>query len=177
MRCTACCTWWISRKHPHRLARADLAELRALPVKYVGAVMTRTNRSGITVATQGVRGGIRLARPAEDITFLDVVLAVDGPRKLFDCRDVRGSCALFGGHRPDWASSGVCSIHAVMLEAEARMKDVLRSRTLRHMADISKVRVPDAFKRDAYAWLTERNDARQEPRKPPGTDGGRAVLD
>ena len=148
----------------------DLAELRALPVKYVGAVMTKTNKAGITVATQGVRGGIRLARPADEITFLDVVVAVDGRKKLFDCRDVRGSCALFGDGRPEWSTTGVCSIHAVMLDADARMKDVLRSRTLRDMADIGAVRVPAAFKRDAYRWLTDRNDARQEPRLSVRTD-------
>ena len=139
----------------------DLAELRALPVKYVGAVMTKTNKAGITIATEGVRGGIRLARPAQDISFFDVIIAVDGQKKLFDCRDVRGACALFGATRPDWSMSGVCSIHAVMLEAEARMKDVLRSRTLRDIADIAKVRVPATFKQDAYAWLTQRNGARQ----------------
>ena len=142
----------------------DLAELRALPIKYVGAVMTKTNKAGITVATEGVHGGLRLAKSADQITFLDVVEAVDGPKKLFDCRDVRGRCALFEGGRPAWASTGICSIHAVMLDAEARMKDVLRSKTLRHMADISAVRVPSEFKQNAYAWLTERNATRHAPR-------------
>ena len=142
----------------------DLADLRALPVKYVGAVMTKTNKAGITVATQGVRGGIRLARPADQITFLDVVVAVDGPKKLFDCQDVRGACPLFGDRRPAWTMAGVCSIHAVMLDADARMKDVLRAKTLRHMADIGAVRVPSRFKQEAYAWLTERSAARRDPR-------------
>lgn len=141
----------------------DLAELRALPVRYVATTMTKLQKAKIVVTTEGVRGGIRLARPAEEVSFLDVILAVDGPRPLFRCRNVRRACALFGDSPPDWAIQGVCSIHAVMIEAEARMSEVLRSKTLRHMAEASAIRVPAQFKQDAYAWLVRRNRERLMP--------------
>lgn len=142
----------------------DLAELRSVPVKYVAAIMTKLNKAGVIVATEGVRGGIRLARPAEDISFLDVITAVDGKKPLFDCRNVRHSCALFDEEPPPWATSGICSIHAVMLEADARMQGVLRSRTLRDMASISVARVPASFRADTRQWLAGRSNARQAAR-------------
>ncbi len=138
----------------------DIAELRQMPVKYVSAIMTKLHKAGIVTSTEGVRGGIRLSRAPENITFFDVVVAVDGMKPLFDCRDVRHGCALFGADVPTWATSGVCSIHAVMLEAEARMNDVLKQRTLRMMSDASVRRVPPAFREEGRNWLRNRGATR-----------------
>ncbi len=140
----------------------DLATLRALPVKFMAGVMTKLNKAGIIVATEGMRGGIRLARPAEDISFYDVVVAVDGQKALFDCRNVRQACPLYGQTPPAWATSGVCGIHAVMLEADARMKDVLKARTLRDMADQAAKRVPSEFRAETRMWLENQAQTRRQ---------------
>ncbi len=140
----------------------DLATLRALPVKFMAGVMTKLNKAGIIVATEGMRGGIRLARPAEDISFYDVVVAVDGQKALFDCRNVRHACPLYGQTPPAWATSGVCGIHAVMLEADARMKDVLKARTLRDMADQAAKRVPSEFRAETRMWLENQAQTRRQ---------------
>ncbi len=140
----------------------DLATLRALPVKFMAGVMTKLNKAGIIVATEGMRGGIRLARPAEDISFYDVVVAVDGQKDLFDCRNVRQACPLYGQTPPAWATSGVCGIHAVMLEADARMKDVLKARTLRDMADQAAKRVPSEFRAETRMWLENQAQTRRQ---------------
>ena len=138
----------------------DLADLQGLPRDFAATVMTKLSKAGITAATQGIRGGIRLARPAEQISFLDVVVAIDGRKTLFECRDIRHNCILFDGSPPAWATSGVCAIHAVMLEAEARMRDVLASRTLADMAKLGASRVPPEFLASTRAWITERGLAR-----------------
>lgn len=148
----------------------DLATLRALPVKFMAGVMTKLNKAGIVIATEGVRGGIRLARHPEDISFYDVVVAVDGQKALFNCRDVRQACPLYGQAPPAWATSGVCGIHAVMLEADARMKGVLKVNTLRTMADQAAMRVPDAFRDETRMWLESRAQTRrQRPHQPQAT--------
>lgn len=150
----------------------DLADLQGLPADYVSTVMTKLNKAGITKATEGLRGGIRLARPAEQISFLDVVTAIDGPKKLFECRDVRERCALFGGSPPEWASSGVCSIHAVMLAAEAEMRRVLASRSLADVAAHAGKRVPPDFIGNTRTWMVRRGASRRTNR--PAGDGGTA---
>lgn len=145
----------------------DLATLRALPVKFMAGVMTKLNKAGIVIATEGVRGGIRLARRPEDISFYDVVVAVDGQKALFDCRNVRQACPLYGQAPPAWATSGVCGIHAVMLEADARMKAVLKANTLRNMADQAALRIPDAFRDETRMWLESRAQTRRQRSRPP----------
>ncbi|MES3150798.1 RrF2 family transcriptional regulator [Sphingomonas faeni] len=140
----------------------DLATLRALPIKFMAGVMTKLNKAGIVVASEGIRGGVRLARSAEDISFYEVVVAVDGMKPLFDCRNVRHACPLYGKVPPAWATSGVCGIHAVMLEADARMKEVLKGKTLRDMADQAAKRVPSEFRAETRIWLENRAQTRRQ---------------
>jgi Rrf2 family protein len=89
----------------------DLAELQGVPVEYLAKIFTKLAKSKLVVASEGVRGGFSLARPADEITLLDIVNAIDGRKNIFECRDIRGRCALFEGNAPEWAIDGTCSIH------------------------------------------------------------------
>lgn len=51
----------------------------------------------MVVASQGMRGGCRLARAPHDIAVLGIVAAIEGPKPLFDCHEVRWRCAVFEG--------------------------------------------------------------------------------
>ena len=84
----------------------------------------------------------------------DVVTAIDGEKPLFDCREIRGRCALFGGKPPAWATRGVCSIHAIMLEAETRMREVLASHTLADLAARVDAKAPRDFGAAVAKWLS-----------------------
>ena len=111
----------------------DLAELQGVSVDYAAKLFTRLAKAGLVVSTEGIRGGFALARPAHDITVHDVVEAIDGDKRLFDCREVRTQCALFDEQAPAWATRGTCSIHAVMQEAERSMREALKQHTLAEM--------------------------------------------
>jgi Rrf2 family protein len=134
----------------------DLAELQGLSVEYLAKLFTKLHKAGLTVATEGAKGGFRLARPARMISVLDVVVAVDGQKPLFDCREIRSRCAVFGSQVPRWATQGVCSIHAVMLEAEKRMKEVLAAQTLEELADRVASKAPRSYHTDIVRWLDDR---------------------
>ncbi len=138
----------------------DLAELQGVPADYVAKLFTRLQKAGLVEATEGVRGGFRLARPADRISVHDVVLAIDGEKPLFDCREIRGRCALFGGSPPDWATRGVCAIHAVMLDAEKRMREALAGQTLADIDGRLAAKAPADFGDRIDGWLTARAAAR-----------------
>jgi len=137
----------------------DLADLQGLPVDYVAKLFTKLRRAGLTVATEGRRGGFRLARPAGEISVLDVVQAIDGAKPLFECRDVRKQCVLFGGPAPRWAADGVCSIHAVMLDAERKMREALASQTLAMLAQRVEAKAPSDFGASVVHWMESRRAA------------------
>jgi Rrf2 family protein len=141
-----------------------LAELQGVPVEYVAKLFTKLQKAGLVAATEGARGGFRLARPARSISVLDVIAAIDGEKPLFECRDIRGQCAVFSGKRPAWATRGVCSIHAIMLEADARMRKVLASRTLADIAGRVTSKAPAAFMQALEKWLEEKAPVSREGR-------------
>lgn len=62
-----------------------IAEITRVPGEYLYKVMQALVRSGIAVSQRGLYGGIALARPPEDISFLEVVNAVDPLQRIDRC--------------------------------------------------------------------------------------------
>jgi Rrf2 family protein len=143
----------------HPASVRDLADLQGVSVEYVAKLFTKLQKAGLVVATEGARGGFRLARPARTISVLDIIVAIDGDKPLFECRDIRGRCAVFSGKPAAWATRGVCSIHAVMLEADAGMRKVLASRTLAEIAANVASKAPAGFSEKLEEWFEERAPA------------------
>ena len=146
----------------------DLAELQGVSPAFVAKLFARLKRAGLVESLEGVGGGYRLARPAAEISVLDVVTALEGTKPLFQCKDIRVKCALFGAAPPAWASNGRCSIHAVMLEAEREMQQVLASHSLADIATRFTRKAPKTFPVQVAAWFTARKAgrARQAHRSP-----------
>jgi Rrf2 family protein len=134
----------------------DLADLQGVPAEYVSKLFTKLQKAGLVVGSEGASGGFRLARHANSISVLDVIVAIDGEKALFECREIRGLCAVFGGKPPRWATGGVCGIHLIMLEAESRMREVLASNTLGDIAASVAAKAPSDFSREIAKWLANR---------------------
>ncbi len=68
------------------LARSDsapvpisqVAEKRGMPVQFLEQLFSTLRRAGLLTSQRGAKGGYQLARPAEEITVLEVVQALDG---------------------------------------------------------------------------------------------------
>jgi Rrf2 family protein len=56
-----------------------IAKARDIPREFLAKILKELTRAGILVSFQGVTGGYRLARAAREITFLDVIEAMEGP--------------------------------------------------------------------------------------------------
>ena len=138
----------------------DLAELQGVPQEYLAKVFTKLARAKLVVATEGVRGGFRLGRPADEITLLDIVTAIDGRKMIFDCREIRGRCAVFDGRTPEWATEGICGINAAMLTAQKRMEEALAQQTILDLARRTGRKAPPEFGGKVANWLNERKENR-----------------
>lgn len=57
---------------------ATVAERRGMPVQFLEQLFSTLRRSGLLDSHRGMRGGYTLARPADEITVLEVVQALDG---------------------------------------------------------------------------------------------------
>lgn len=138
----------------------DLAELQGVPHDYLAKVFTKLAKAKLVVATEGVRGGFRLAKPADEITVLDIVTAIDGQKSIFDCRNIRSRCALFDGSAPEWATDGLCGIHNVMLVAQQRMEEALAQQTVLDLARRVGRKAPAEFGAQVSEWMGGRRENR-----------------
>ena len=148
-----------------------LAELQGVPPELLAKVFTRLAKAGLVAATEGVRGGFRLARPANEISVLDVVRAIDGDKSIFECREVRERCAIFEGNPPSWATRNTCSIHAVMLTAQKRMEEALGQQTILDLVRRVGRIAPPEFGEEVLRWMDASREGRGGPRLAPGAYG------
>jgi Rrf2 family protein len=56
----------------------QVAERRGIPVQFLEQLFSTLRRAGVLVSHRGAKGGYTLARPADEITVLEVVQALDG---------------------------------------------------------------------------------------------------
>jgi Rrf2 family cysteine metabolism transcriptional repressor len=58
---------------------AELARRREIPVQFLEQLFATLRRAGILRSQRGVKGGYTLARPADEVTVLELVELLDGP--------------------------------------------------------------------------------------------------
>jgi Rrf2 family protein len=148
-------------RHP---SARDLAEFQGVSPSFVAKLFTRLEKAGIVSSGQGIQGGYSLARPAEDITVLEIVDAVEAAKPLFRCRNIRRNCILYDDPPPPWATQGVCGIHAVFLDAEIAMRDRLGAVTIGDLAAGTAAKIPPAFYDAADNWFAGQSRGRTRDR-------------
>ena len=151
-----CLLYLVDASGEAKASSVDLAEIQGLSPSYVAKLFTQLKNAGLVTATEGSGGGYQLARAATDISVFDVVQALEGDKPLFQCKEIRQNCALFSTTPPGWVTQGLCSIHAVMREAEHRMKQSLKEHSLADIAERVERKAPKTFSVDVKAWFESR---------------------
>jgi len=109
------------------LSAAALAEFHGASTSYLLKHLQALSGAGILQTVPGPRGGYRLARRTDEITLLDIVLAVEGPASAFRCKEIRqrGPNPL-----PQTSFTRPCGINAAMLRAERAYRAELAKTTI-----------------------------------------------
>lgn len=75
---------------------AAIAEATGIPAAYLPKILRQLRDAGLVAGRRGQGGGVTLARPAERITLLEIVDAVEGPgwgdRCLLGLPECSGEC-------------------------------------------------------------------------------------
>lgn len=159
------CLLWLVDPGDQQPSSRDLADIQGVSPSYVAKIFSRLKRAGIVTSSEGIRGGYRLSRRPEKISVLEVTDAIEGNNPLFDCKEIRGDCALFEETQPEWACCGVCGIHAVMLRAERAMRAELAQTSLATLiTGMARKGMPDTFSAEAQVWFADRQQAREAAR-------------
>lgn len=141
------------------LTVSDIARFQGVSETYLAKIFTKLTKAGLVRSSIGAKGGYELAKAVDQISFWDVIMAVEGGVNLFQCRNIRAGCALYRDkkEKPDWLVRGVCEIHRVMLEAEQQLKLNLQQKTLAWLSDKVSKKIPkDEMKKFAH-WFAQAN--------------------
>ena len=112
----------------------DLARINQLTETYLSKVFTKLRKAGLVRSVPGASGGYELARTAETITFWEVVEAVEGTSHFFQCAEIRRDNVLV--EDPScYNDSCPCLIKVVLWEAEEKLRDHLKTKTLQWLYD------------------------------------------
>ncbi|MEJ2626275.1 MAG: Rrf2 family transcriptional regulator [Pseudolabrys sp.] len=109
------------------LSAAALAEFHGVSPSYLLKHLQAMARAGLLDSVPGPKGGYRLAKAADKITLLDIVVAVEGPEPAFRCAEIRQ-------RGPNPVASHFfklpCAVNAAMLKAERAYRAELKQITI-----------------------------------------------
>jgi Rrf2 family protein len=93
----------------------ELAEKQKVSPTYLSKILTKLAKEGMVNSSSGVNGGYSLSQNWEDISFLDIIHAIEGKSSFFDC------CL---------ESPSECDIKRIILSAEEKMEEELRNQKI-----------------------------------------------
>lgn len=111
-----------------RAATSQIADEQQIPPSFLAKIISQLSIAGLISTSRGARGGVSLARPAEEISLLDVVEAIDGPISLNVCSHSAGVCP-FGED---------CPIQPIWSDAQIELVNRLKSTTFGQLVSKNK---------------------------------------
>lgn len=112
---------YLAEKDPNlRASTSQIAEQKHIPPSFLAKIISQLSIAGLILTSRGARGGVSLARPADQISIMEVVEAIDGPIALNQCTFSTLQTCPFGGN---------CPVHDMWMDAQTQLVDKLKNTT------------------------------------------------
>ena len=112
---------YLSTQDPARnCSVAEISERQGVPRKFLEKIIQNLTHGGLVKSKRGPDGGYTLARSPSEISFQDIIEALEGPIAVNVCMDQQMSC----DHLPR------CAMVGVWHEIQRRVVDVFAHTTL-----------------------------------------------
>jgi Rrf2 family protein len=99
---------------------AEIASRERIPRQFLEKIVQELIHKGLVRSRRGPHGGYVLARPAEQLTFRDVIEAVEGPITLNVCVGEHADCSFLG----------TCGMERVWREGQRRVMELFEKTTI-----------------------------------------------
>ncbi|NIS09251.1 MAG: Rrf2 family transcriptional regulator [Candidatus Dadabacteria bacterium] len=133
-----------------RLATTDLAKFHGVPKEYLLKALQELSKAGIVDGSIGQKGGYMLARHPGEITFLDVIEAIEGNKSTFICTEIRQNSPC---DTPKSALAKPCQVARIMYEADEAWRQVLKKTTIADLAKDVETELPEPFLTRIGQWI------------------------
>jgi len=127
----------LARKDGAQMTASDLSVAADAPRKFLEAILLELSRRGLVRSRRGKFGGYALARPADSITFAEIIRVIDGPLALAPCvsRTAFRKC-------DDCPDLSTCSLREALLRARDATSEVLDKYSLADAARAGAAEIP-----------------------------------
>jgi Rrf2 family protein len=107
------------------LSVTDIAKRANVPRAFLEQILSDLKRRNLLISTRGARGGFRLARLPQDISFADIIRHIDGPLALAPCasRTAYRPC-------PECGDVKTCTLRKTLVKARDATAQVLEHTSL-----------------------------------------------
>jgi Rrf2 family protein len=138
----------------------ELSAFQGISETYLSKIFGKLAKAGIVISVPGVKGGYKLAKSPSDISFWDVIEAVEGVTPIFQCKNIKNNSYLCRDEEYAACTRATpCLINLTMLEAEESMRNTLRSKTLTWLSEeLDRVLTPQSRK-DTREYFANSNHA------------------
>jgi Rrf2 family protein len=100
-----------------------------IPPSTAAMILRRLNRAGLIETREGANGGVRLARSPEQVTLLDIFMAIEQERPMFQTNIQFG----ITGDKPTRVQNAVLHL---LGDAEQSMKQSLQGTTIKTLMEM-----------------------------------------
>jgi len=118
----------------------EIARRMTVPQDFLAKILKQLVTRRLVASTRGAHGGYKLGRAAREISFLDVIEAVEGPVVVNLCQEGHDACRM----------ARACTLYGVWKRGQEQMLDVYRHATLDQLA-MAELRVPEPLQQISAA--------------------------
>lgn len=105
--------YFVKQEGKENLSLQPLASHMNISATYLSKILTQLVKADLIQSAPGVNGGYSLRKPKNEISFYDVIQAIEGTGALFTC---------------EMEENQGCEIEKVMKEAEEKMVSYLKEK-------------------------------------------------
>lgn len=103
-----------------RASTSQIAEQKHIPPSFLAKIISQLSIAGLIHTSRGARGGVSLARSADQISIMEVVEAIDGPIALNQCTFSSLETCPFGDN---------CPVRDMWMDAQCHLVETLKKTT------------------------------------------------
>lgn len=128
-----------------------LAKFHGIPKEYLSKAMQALATAKLVEGTLGPKGGYRIAKKASKISLLEIVEAVEGKKRTFNCQEVRFNNPCLKKEHKD--KNVTCMIAGAMYEADEAWRKVLHKKKLSDIVAEIDHQVPASIMELSEEWI------------------------
>jgi len=109
----------------YRASTEDISARQSIPAAFLAKIISQLSLAGLVRTHRGAGGGVALAKPAAEISLLQVIEALEGPVRLNRCVIQPEACPR----------NEFCPVHLVWAQAQINLARLLQGTTFGSLAE------------------------------------------